>query len=165
MKETGSLFNLLMGNNNTLPEVGKGATILLWSDRHAYEVISVSEDKKEVVIQRYDPERIDGLGMSDCQTYKYEKLTEEKRTVVWRNNAWRTKVTEIHYTKDFLKSRNLIGAISYAKHLTPDEYAKVYDNGKASFPVLVEGITEKRFKFPKVNIIWGHLDEHYDFSF
>ena len=64
-KTTGSLSNYLMGNNATLPEVGKGATILHWTDRSAYEVIEVSENKMECIIQRYDSERVDGLGMFD----------------------------------------------------------------------------------------------------
>ena len=81
VKETGSLVNLLMDNNIGVPEVGKGATILSWSDRHAYEVMSASEDKTRVLIQRYLPERVDKNGMSDMQEYEYEKLNgydEEK---------------------------------------------------------------------------------------
>lgn len=50
-KTTGSLFNHLMGNNATLPEVGKGATILHWTDRSAYEVVEVSESRMECIIQ------------------------------------------------------------------------------------------------------------------
>lgn len=49
----GGFFNQLMGNNASLPEVGKGATILHYSDRSAYEVLEVSDDKKDVVIRRY----------------------------------------------------------------------------------------------------------------
>lgn len=29
LKETGSFFNWMMGNNSSVPEVGKGATMLL----------------------------------------------------------------------------------------------------------------------------------------
>lgn len=53
---TGSFINYMMGNNSTLPEVGKGCTILGWSDRHAYEVMNVSVDGKKVTIQQMKTE-------------------------------------------------------------------------------------------------------------
>lgn len=87
--ETGSFINMMMSSNSTLPQVGEGATILGWTDRHAYEVMSVSKDYRVVVIQQYQPERVDSLGMSDSQDYKYENLSGYNETVVWKWGAWR----------------------------------------------------------------------------
>lgn len=86
----GSEVNSLMGNSkDTTPEVGKGATIMLWTDRHAYEVMKVSEDKTKATIQRYEAERTDDNGMSDSQQYKYEKLGRIKKEIAFQWGKWR----------------------------------------------------------------------------
>ena len=162
-KTTGSLFNYLMGNNATLPEVGKGATILHWTDRSAYEVIEVSENKMECTIQRYDPERVDGLGMSDSQSYKYEKLTEQKMHLVWRQGAWRAKGSEIVFTKEFIAAR-LEHERSLAKALTEEQRSEIYQ-GEVYPQKVVAGITREKKVFHKVNIIFGVKREYYDYSF
>ncbi len=71
-KHTGSLVNHLMSGNPTPPTVGEGATILMWTDRHAYTVTEVSKDGKKVTIRRDKAVRTDGYGMSDAQQYRYE---------------------------------------------------------------------------------------------
>lgn len=58
------------------PEVGMGATMCLWSDRHAYTIIAVSKNRHKITIQRDKATRIDKNGMSDCQTYEYERNPE-----------------------------------------------------------------------------------------
>ena len=88
-KTTGSFMNYLMGNNS--PEVGAGATILHGTNRSAYEVMSVSEDLKNVVVRQYNPKRTDNLGMSESQEYSYlpEDLNPCEETLVWKWGAWR----------------------------------------------------------------------------
>ena len=162
-KTTGDLFNYLMGNNATLPEVGKGATILHWTDRSAYEVIEVSENKMECTIQRYDPERVDGLGISDSQEYKYEKLTEEKMHLVWRQGAWRAKDSEIVFTKEFIAAHPEC-KWCLAEALTEEQRQEIY-RGKVWPQKVVQGITRERKTYTKVSIIFGVKREYYDFSF
>lgn len=71
--ETGSLINLLYSNSrNPAPVVGMGATILMWTDRHACTVVAVSKDGKTVTVQEDKATRTDNLGMSDCQSYTFE---------------------------------------------------------------------------------------------
>jgi hypothetical protein len=70
--ETGSLVNHLYSRSDFDPmtiNVGDGATVLSWSDRTAYTVISVTT--KEIRIQRDKAKRIDQNGMSDSQEYSY----------------------------------------------------------------------------------------------
>lgn len=161
-KETGSFVNLMMGNNNSIPVEGEGATVLLWSDRHTYKVIEFDEAKKMCRIQRYRAERVDNYGMSDCQIYKYEELTEEQMTVVFRNNAWRMKVRQIRFKKEWIAKQP--ECRSFAKLLTQEQREEIYDG--CAFPQrVVEGMTEEYFTYPKINIIFGVLDEYYDFSF
>lgn len=76
MKLYGSLNNRLNENgycNGTYNniQVGTLCTVYLWSDRHAYEVVEV-KDQKHIKIRRLTATRIDNNGMSDWQDYKYE---------------------------------------------------------------------------------------------
>lgn len=58
-------------NDEKIAYVGMGVTELLYSDRHAYEVVEVISDK-ELVIRRCKATRIDHNGMSESQEYEYE---------------------------------------------------------------------------------------------
>lgn len=92
--ETGSFFNYLMGNSMSIPEVGKGATILHWTDRSAYFVDQVSADGKEVVIERAKAIRTDDYGMSDSQSYKYERdENAQPETLRFTYGKWRKVYT------------------------------------------------------------------------
>jgi hypothetical protein len=59
-----------------LVNVGDGGTVCGWSDRHACTVIAVSALGKVVRVQRDKATRTDENGMSDRQTYTYERDTE-----------------------------------------------------------------------------------------
>jgi hypothetical protein len=76
--ETGSLVNHLMSQSGAgVPVVGKGATELMWTDRHAYFVNYVSEDLKRCVIERALAIRVDKNGMSEAQSYEFERTGGE----------------------------------------------------------------------------------------
>ena len=160
---SGSLINWAMSNNQSLPVVGKGATECMWSDRHAYEVLEVSKDGKTVIIDQYNPKRVDNLGMSDCQAYEYKELQGNPRTVVWFRGKWRFLGSEIVYT-DAFKKEHAEDTWFLSKSLTPEQKLAVY-GGEPMPQNVVEGITRKKVVRHPVNIIWGLLDEHYDFSF
>lgn len=77
MKLYGSLSNRLDENgyyNGTYNniQVGTLCTEYLWSDRHAYEVVEV-KDQKHIKIRRLKAIRTDNYGMSDLQHYDYER--------------------------------------------------------------------------------------------
>lgn len=87
--QTGSFFNHMMSGAKALPDTEKGATILHWTDREAYFVISVSEDKKRCTIERPKVIRTDKLGMSDQQDYEYQKSENPIRhDLVFRYGGW-----------------------------------------------------------------------------
>ena len=160
-KTTGSLINYVMGNNDTLPVVGEGCTILSWTDRHAYEVISVANNGKRVIIQQYLPERIDKYGMSDCQEYKYEKLDGHDKVIVWRYNSWYTEYNMIEFINEYYE--NYINN-KLKEFYKSDDYKELYPNNQ-QFPILIAGKTKEVTKHSKINIIWGVKDEYYDYSF
>ena len=108
---TGSLINHLYSKNMTVPEVGKGATLLRWTDREAYEVLEVSPDLKKVIIQRYKTKRIDNNGMGDVQEYEYCELEGCKIEVVWKWNSWREKYVFQYYNEN----KELVYKIEYPK--------------------------------------------------
>ena len=90
---TGSFYNNLYSNSKQIkPEVGMGATELMWTDRNAYTIIQVLNDKT-IVVQRDDVKRIGPKLMSDSQEYSYTPNTNNNTYVVTlRNNGkWVTR--------------------------------------------------------------------------
>jgi hypothetical protein len=73
------------------PEVGMGATEVIWTDRHASTVIFVSSNGKTVRVQQDKATRVDGRGMSDSQTYEFERDPYGRITVytLRKNGVWK----------------------------------------------------------------------------
>lgn len=70
---TGSLINnIYSAMKQPAPQVGLGATVLGWTDRRAGTIIDVGLDGS-FVVQEDRATRTDTNGMSDCQTYAYER--------------------------------------------------------------------------------------------
>ncbi len=71
----GSLFNRLDENRKPpTPEVGMGATVLMYSDRHAATVVEILSPKR-ILIQEDIALRLDKNGMSESQEYAYGRNT------------------------------------------------------------------------------------------
>jgi len=160
LKNSGSLVNYLMGHNDSVPEVGKGATICHWSDRDAYEVLEFDEKKKTVVIQRYVPKRIDNNGMGDSQTYEYKELTGSKITLYFKWGSWKTKHKKFVFTDEALKKYG-------TNYKTMHEEFKA-QGGKYAGAFIgseVKGLTRSKNEWNSVNIIFGIKQEFYDFTF
>lgn len=90
--QTGSLVNHVMSTAvASLPEVGDGATLLSWSDRHPATVVAVFKHGKYdfVQIQSDNYRRIDKNGMSEDQVYEYTPNPDgSKSTFRLRNGVW-----------------------------------------------------------------------------
>ena len=93
MKDTCSLTNALLANPRyTEPKVGMDVTQLMWSDRAAYRIISVSKDKRTFVMCRYASKWI-GKGYGD-ETYQYVDengnplLSDYDKTIKFRYGRW-----------------------------------------------------------------------------
>jgi hypothetical protein len=116
----GSLVNWIVSNDQTLPIAGDGATICLWSDRHAYWIADVNYADRSVTLERAKCIRADNLGMSDSQSYRYERGENPSTiTLYLRWNGWRHR------------------------HM-------------------IDGQT---FHSEPVNVVFGWMNEYYDFSF
>lgn len=152
---SGSFFNQLMSNNATIPEVGKGATQMLYSDRNCFEVVEVSKDGKTVKLQHLNAlPRVAGsqMGHQDWGFAELDRFT----TIQWRHNAWRKKIETIVYTDSFL------GKIENGISKFDDYKSVVYD--KLGNRSVVEGITELKVEWHKINILFGVKDYHYDWK-
>jgi hypothetical protein len=91
---TGSLVNLLVGNSKSSePVVGMGVTELCWTDRHAYEIVKVIDDR-HIIIRRLNAVRTDNNGMSDCQDYDYYSDLTGMTLKLFRDRkgVWRERI-------------------------------------------------------------------------
>jgi hypothetical protein len=86
----GSVFNHLMGQcAQPIPEIGMGVTLLSWSDRHAATIVDIVRYKNGnidyIVVQDDTAIRTDTNGMSDAQTYRYERNPNGSTQRIKRN--------------------------------------------------------------------------------
>lgn len=91
-QEFGSLDNMMEAGvgRDIVPEVGMGATILSWTDRHPATVVEVGEDKKTFVLQQDNAKRTDKEGMSECQSYEYTpNPSAPRKTVRLTPKGWK----------------------------------------------------------------------------
>ena len=175
--QTGSFINWINGNNNSEPKIGEGATELMWSDRHAFEVIEVSQDKMSCTIQRYKTKRSDKNGMSDSQGYIYDELTAEKKHLVWRKKqggCWCTVSKEVKFIPKFLKdlqsrsNKYLFGdqlLEVYGQEVYDSVYKQKSDDHWDWSMNIVEGITKEYTNYHKISVLFGSKQEYYDYSF
>lgn len=92
--QTASVHNWIMSGNPTPPEVGKGMLELMWTDRRVWEVLYVSDDKKEVVVERYDP-TYNELGYVE----DLGQPTGDMITLRYRYRAWRARMVDGTWSK------------------------------------------------------------------
>lgn len=171
MKLYGNLNNRFDENryfNGTLNniKVGTLCTIYSWSDRHAYEVVEVT-DQEHIAIRQLKAIRTDGNGMSDSQTYRYESNPKNPiQKLVLKNGKWREANT---YTKERYEKaiENSIKSGDAKERKAAEAFIKYHFRCN---------ITEKQFERmmdgkeitklgEQVNISFGVADQYYDYSF
>jgi hypothetical protein len=86
-----ALENQIYEIQNYLVQVGDGVTEYMYSDKHAYTVIS--RTAQTITIQRDKAIRTDERGMSDWQNYDYERDTDGNIMVArWSKKRGRWQV-------------------------------------------------------------------------
>lgn len=172
----GSLFNQLMANNQSIPEVGKGATQLHnYSDRSCYEVIEVSPDLKTVRLEELDAEAAVKPSPIGHQNWIL-KPTGRFITVEWKYGSWKRIGRPIVFTKKFVEEANDNGFFSVAAYLQKN-YSEVYKEiyffkdkeGREQHSVMpckvVEGITRQSKTYKTIKLLFGVKDYYYDWEF
>jgi hypothetical protein len=153
-----------MQEKQIAPTVGEGATVYLWSDRHAYDVIDVSADGLRVDIQRC---HVSALPGSTFGNWNYQiqsnphaeiKQLHYRRTKAgWR---WYNYSYSIVYTKEFLAKAEAANTYP-ARLLTEEQLQEVYA-GESMPRRVVEGITRLKRNYNPIMVQFGVRDEYFD---
>lgn len=176
----GGFINQMMGNNQTLPEIGKGMTELMYSDRYAYEVLEVAPDCSWCIVDRYNAKRIDNNGMSESQDYEYKELEGSPRKLTWRNKkggcwCWETKEVRVipkiareimelsdnYFQEDQIKDVYGEEVYNHIYRIGAPEFEGTYYLGLRHY----EGITKEYTNYTPVSVIFGVKERYYDFTF
>ena len=148
MKWYGSVNNRIEENKMFCDEikVGTGVTEYSYSDREAYEVIEV-KDQKHVTIRKYDHKHIGPNNM---------------------DNNWELVSNENNPTKELVKrGKYWYGAVTITKEMvekatTPEQRLYLVMNG---FDVTKINQKGKQTKYFKMNVSFGVADYYYDYEF
>lgn len=168
----GGFINQMMGNNSTTPVVGEGATILMYSDRSAYEVIEVSKDGNSCVIRKMDTKNIGTSYGDERYTYK-SNPNNHTMDLEWSNKkqCW----GEVSYTTEIIKSLQKKyyqeNGFGWLEILLADN-GFVYDDLRTSEYdfhgkqlKFVKGLTKQYKNFEPKSIIFGIMEQYRDPSF
>lgn len=142
----GSLNNRLEENRMFCKaiEVGMGVTEYFYSDREAYEVVEV-KDQKHVSIRKYD-HKLAGEPMSN----DWELVSNENNSIinlVKRGNYWyRTQTATLEQVNSADEG------VRFWVALNGFDVEKIKKNGKQT-------------KYIKMNVSFGVADYYYDYSF
>ena len=125
-------------------EVGTGVTEYFYSDRRAYEVVAV-KDQKHITIRRYDHKAI-GEHMSN----QWQLISNENNPIIEltkRGDCWYRSATA---TVEDVESEDIYRKLWLCHNGFDIE--KIKKNGKQT-------------KYHKMNISIGKADYHYDYEF
>lgn len=150
MKLYGSINNRLEENRQFCDEikVGTGCTEYLWSDREAYEVVAV-KDQKHVTIRKLDHKHI-----GECFENKWELISNENNTtynLVKRGKYWYSEVVATSDLLDYKDDDEKLKTQLFLAYNDIDEQQ------------LRERGTIKRYH--RMNVSFGVAEYYYDYSF
>jgi hypothetical protein len=144
MKMYGNIINRIQEEAiSKTPEIGMGVTEYLWSDRNAYEIIEV-KNEKHFIMRKYTAKHIGPYGSQN-----WELISDENNAtldMVYRYGSWYSRIT---YTKE-----------SIEKALKRDGYVLLDE--KTINKAMNDGVA---YKYNKMNIVIGVADYYYDFEF
>lgn len=143
----GSVVNRLEENKiYSKIKVGEYATEYMWSDRHAYEITKVVDDK-HFFIRRLKAIRVDKNGMSESQKYRYEQDPKayEQEIEITKKGFKRVYRYDLDLYNAIMKRDNFV--------LWSLDIVEAVKQGK------------KVKRSAKINLSIGVADEYYDFSF
>lgn len=161
----GGFMNQMMGNNSSIPVVGEGATILMYSDRSAYEVIEVSDNGNSCVIRAMETKNI-GVCYGD-ERYEYKSNPNgETQTLEWdsKKQCWGSVNHVVRIQKSVMDKLIKEYGYDWSQGL-PVPYNDLIDgkkDGSHTKLKLVKGVTKLYKEFYKVSIIFGVMEQYRD---
>lgn len=148
MKLYGSLENRLEENKMFCEEikVGTGMTEYSWSDREAYEVVGV-KDQKHVTVRKFD-HKLRGDAMSN----DWELISNEENPEIEMEKRGKYWYSVSTVTKEMLEAAE--GDVEKLLWLAINGYEpeKIREKGKQT-------------KRTRRNVSFGHADYYYDYEF
>ena len=157
MRLYGSLINRLDEGKQFCDEitVGTGMTEYLYSDRHAYEVIEVT-DQKHVTVREYDHKHVGEPFTNDWELIS--NPNNPARKLERRGNTWYwTQTVTAEQVQDVLDDASV--------YSNPDLLYKRHALGMAGFDIEKIVAKGKQTKRSKANVSFGKAEYHYDFEF
>jgi hypothetical protein len=153
MEMYGNLMNRLAENKMFCEEivVGMGMTEYSWSDREAYEVIEV-KDQKHVVVRRYD-HRLIGEAMSN----QWELISNEDNPCIEmakRGKYWYAVVRASVEHLEAMERMNDNDKMSMQLWLAQNDFNADVIRKKGS-----------QVRYHRMNVSFGVADYYYDYSF
>jgi hypothetical protein len=87
----GSFQNHIFGNgkNEVVPEIGMGATEILWTDRYAWTIVAIPSPKT-IIVQRDKAHNTGGHG-SNAWTYERDENGIKCAVTLRKNGQWIVK--------------------------------------------------------------------------
>ena len=149
----GSIDNRLEENRQYCDEikVGTGMTEYFWSDRHAYEVVAV-QDQKHVSVREYDAIKADDIAYSN----NWKLVSNEKNPIVnltKRGKYWYVMVTcTPEEARDILSKTDNIDERIWACNCGFD-LEEIANSNKP------------KTKYFRRNVSFGVANYHYDYEF
>lgn len=150
----GSLNNRLEENKMFCDEikVGTGMTEYWYSDRHAYEVVEV-KDQKHVVVREYDHKHI-GDGVMDNNWKLVSNENNPVKLMTKRGNYWYWTIVVTDEILNNLESGD-------AEQRLYTELFMAQNNIDADTLRAKKKVTRYR----RANVSFGRADYHYDYEF
>lgn len=150
----GSINNRLEENKQFCEtiEVGTGMTEYLWSDRHAYEVVEV-KDQKHVSVRELDHKHIGNTPMDN----NWELISNESnpiRNLTKRGNRWYWTVTVTSDILDGIDEKDNDSRFETMLFLCHQNI--IADDLRAKGKIT---------RYHKANVSFGVADYHYDYEF
>lgn len=149
----GSVQNRIEENRMFTDEikVGTGMTEYLWSDREAYEVVEVT-DQKHVAVRKFDHKHV-----GEAYTNDWELISNEDNPVYQmskRGNYWYWTVTITADILDEIERSEPNRKFELSLFLAHNDVdpEKLRAKGKIT-------------KYHRANVSFGHADYYYDYEF
>lgn len=155
MKYYGSYQNRIMENNHSVAEIeiGTGMTEYGYSDRHAYEVIAV-DDQKHVTVRKLDHKHV-GDG---CMDNKWELISNPENptyNMVKRGKYWYTAQTCTVAELDKMDAvEDINKKMRWGLWFCGNGFDEDVIRAKGS-----------QTKYTRWNVSFGHAEYHYDYEF
>ena len=149
----GSINNRLEENRQFVEEikVGTGMTEYFWSDRHAYEVVEV-KDQKHVKVREYDHKHV-----GEAYTNDWELISDESKPVqslTKRGKYWYWTVTVTTDILDEIEKADEMRKVDLQLFLCHNNIS--IDDLKAKGKIT---------RYHRANVSFGKADYYYDYEF